>query len=577
MANEMFSKLVASFDIPDIKLQEVPQLQVKTVAAQVQNEFESFCKQCMSSQPFMNPSLTQHILSNLRDIASRHVNESNASYKQDMYINGFKPDPSMVCQYAYGICEDTDNLTFYARIFNDGDGSSCKISWEIPDTPNPHRNVHPEKPKPKPVEPKPVEKPINTPKYLPQYFTTEQLETLYKKSTQKWIYSPDTWNKKFDFVIDRERYIREVVARGGKLNLSAPIRYDDSFMEEVLKMSLYDVGELNSPLTWGSRRAQKKFKKCVLKYNMIEAIYRRLLKIQNVVLAFYHACDQHTLGVAFTTINRYHMAISLDDFLHVFYEPTSYKEKQVRGIYTWMPQIIPYIRFQLIDILELMGRSYYDFPCIQSENPFECWEDPLTTLYNAVYSQFKIIQKAFNVCETVPLNPNIVLTFLREYISTATNISNAEVLFKYKNTFYNHNAIETILLIDYLAGTIRSIGYIIDHPDVFDDAERICTLVALGDLYDAIVRAVSMYEELDPYILNKPGTVTWHRDLIHCGEFRMDTMNVYLAGKRSFLKKRTINPEKLYNHGSDYWKSLFTDFESKICESLTSGKIIFTL
>lgn len=575
MANDMFCKLMSSFDIPDIKPEGVPQLQVKTVAMQVQNEFESFCKQCMSSHPFMNPSLTQHILSNLHAIASRHVNESNASYKQYMYINGFKPDPSMVCQYEYGICEDTDNLTFYARIFNDGDGSSCKVSWEIPDTPNPHRNVQPEKPKPKPV--KPEEKPINTPKYLPQYFTTEQLGTLYKKSTQKWIYSPDTWNKKFDFVIDRERYIRAVVERGGKLNLSTSTRYDDSFMEEVLKMSLYDVGEMNSPLTWGSRRAQKKFKKCALKYNMIEAIYRRFLKIQNVVLAFYHACDQHTLGIAFTTINRYHMAISLDDFLHVFYEPNSYKEKQVRGIYTWMPQIIPYIRFQLIDILELMGRSYYDFPCIQSEKPFGCWEEPLITLYNEVYSQFKVIQKAFNVCETVPLNPNIVLTFLREYISTATNISNTEVLFKYKNTFYNHNAIETILLIDYLAGTIRSIGYIIDHPDVLDDAERNCTLVALGDLYDAIVCAVSMYEEIDPYILNEPGSITWHRDLIHCGDLRMEVMNIYLADKRSFLKKRTINPEKLYNHDSDYWQSLFTDFESKIRENLTAGKIIFTL
>ena len=128
-------------------------------------------------------------------------------------------------------------------------------------------------------------------------------------------------------------------------------------MEEVLKMSLYDIGELNSPITWGSRRAKKMFKKCVTKYNLIESIYRRFIKIQNAVLAFYRAGEQHYLGVAFTTINRYHMAVSLDDYLKVYYEPTTYKEQNVVGIYTWLPQIIPYIRFQLIDILELMRRS----------------------------------------------------------------------------------------------------------------------------------------------------------------------------------------------------------------------------
>lgn len=560
MANDEFLKIMSSFDIPDIKLQGVPQLQVKTVASQVRNEFESFCKQCMSSQPFMNPSLTQHILSNLHDIASRHVNESNASYKQHMYINGFKPDPSMVCQYEYGICEDTDNLTFYARIFNDGDGSSCKVSWEIPDTPNPHRNVQSEKPKPKPVE-----KPINTPKYLSQYFTMEELETLYKKSTQKWIYSPDTWNKKFDFVCDRERYIQDVIDRGGKLNILTPTCYESSFMEEVLKMSLYDIGELNSPITWGSRRAKKMFKKCVTKYNLIESIYRRFIKIQNAVLAFYRAGEQHYLGVAFTTINRYHMAVSLDDYLKVYYEPTTYKEQNVVGIYTWLPQIIPYIRFQLIDILELMGRSYYDIPCNNQTDPFNRWEDPILTLFNVVFTQFQKVLRAFNMMETVPFNAMIIRDFLNETYPSLIGVeSEVSTLFRYKNLFYHHNMMETILLMDYLAGTIRSFEFLMGHPDLDDESAIRCQLVALNDLYQAITTTVRQYEDIDQYIFNQPGEVTWHRELIYCTKYRNISMDEYLKDKRLLFKKRMVNPHGLYQNPHTYLNTLFKDFETKI-------------
>ena len=191
-----------------------------------------------------------------------------------------------------------------------------------------------------------IESPSN---HLSKYFTNDEWKILRDKKIINWTYSNDTWNSKHNY-LTRQEYIEAVRDRGGSLGYSNGIRYD-LIADEVLNMCLFDIGDFNSPITWGSRHDQKKFKKLVKEFNIIESIYRRFIKIQYVVLAFYYACENHSLGVMFTTINRYHMAVTLYDYLKVYYEPTTYKEKQVVGIYTWLPQIIPYIRFQLIDIL----------------------------------------------------------------------------------------------------------------------------------------------------------------------------------------------------------------------------------
>lgn len=395
------------------------------------------------------------------------------------------------------------------------------------------------------------------------YFTEDELKQLRSKDIINWVFSDDTWFTKRNY-LTREGYISDVVDRGGARNLSNGILYEPD-TNEVLSMRLFDIGDCNSPITWGSKRAQKTFKKWVKDFNIIESIYRRFLKIQYVALAFYKACDQHYLGVAFTTINRYHMAVSLDDYLKVYYEPTTYKEKNVVGIYTWLPQIIPYIRFQLIDILELMGRSYYDIPCNNQTDPFNRWEDPILTLFNVVFAQFQKVLRAFNMMETVPFNAMIIRDFLNETYPSLIGVeSEVSTLFRYKNLFYHHNMMETILLMDYLAGTIRSFEFLMSRPDLDDESAIRCQLVALNDLYQAITTTVSQYEDIDQYIFNQPGEVTWHRELIYCTKYRNISMDEYLKDKRSLFKKRMVNPHGLYQNPHTYLNTLFKDFETKI-------------
>ena len=404
-------------------------------------------------------------------------------------------------------------------------------------------------------------------KHLSRYFSEEEWEILRARKTINWTYSDDTWISKRNY-LTRQDYIESVRDRGGILGYSDGIRYE-SLTDEVLGMCLFDIGDYNSPITWGSKRAQKTFKKWVKEYNIIESIYRRFIKIQYAVLAFYYACEDRCLGVWFTTINRYHMAVTLDDYLKVFYEPTTYKEKHVVGIYTWLPQIIPYIRFQLIDILELMGRSYYDIPCISQTKPFNRWEDPILTLFNVVFAQFQKVLRAFKEPEMVPFNAMIIRDFLNETYPALMGVKfETSVLFRYKNLFYHHNMMETILLMDYLAGTIRSFEFLMGRPDVDGESAIRCQLVALNDLYQAIKTTVEQYKEIDQYIFNKPGELTWHRGLIYCTKYRNISMDEYLKDKRSLFKKRVINPNGLYQNPATYWSTLFTDFERQIKDIL---------
>ena len=126
------------------------------------------------------------------------------------------------------------------------------------------------------------------------YFTEDELKQLRSKDIINWVFSDDTWFTKRNY-LTRESYISDVVDRGGILGLSNGILYEPD-TNAVINMRLFDIGDCNSPVARESKRAQKTFKKWVKDFNIIESIYRRFLKIQYGVLAFYKACDQHYLG-----------------------------------------------------------------------------------------------------------------------------------------------------------------------------------------------------------------------------------------------------------------------------------------
>ena len=141
-------------------------------------------------------------------------------------------------------------------------------------------------------------------------------------------------------------------------------------------------------------------------------------------------------------------------------------------------------------------------------------------------------------------------------------------LFYFKNLFFHHNRMESILLMDYMAGTIRSFEYLLDHPEVGDESEIRCQLIALNDLFQAIKTTIGYYEEVDEYIFNQPGEFTWHRVLVHYNKYSDMPMREYLKDRSAIFKKRVVNPHGLYQNPHTYWSTLFKDFEYRIMDIL---------
>ena len=212
-----------------------------------------------------------------------------------------------------------------------------------------------------------------------------------------------------------------------------------------------------------------------------------------------------------------------------------------------------------------MGASYYDIPCTSQTDPFNRWEDPILTIFNVTYTQFIKIAKAFNQYETIPFCAMMIRDFLTtKYTPIVGYDEELGSLFYFKNLFFHHNQMESILLMDYMAGTIRSFEYLLEHPEMGEESEIRCQLIALYDLFQAIKTTIGHYEEIDQYILNKPGEITWHRELIYCTKYRNIIMDEYLKNKRLLFKKRVVNPHGLYQNPPAYLNTLFKDFETKI-------------
>ena len=216
-----------------------------------------------------------------------------------------------------------------------------------------------------------------------------------------------------------------------------------------------------------------------------------------------------------------------------------------------------------------MGASYYDIPCASQTESFNRWEDPILSMFNIAYTQFVIITKAFNQYETIPLRTMMIRDFLTTaYTPILGHDAELDSLFYFKNLFFHHNRMESILLMDYMAGTIRSFEYLLDHPEVGDESEIRCQLIALNDLFQAIKTTIGYYEEVDEYIFNQPGEFTWNRVLVHCNKYFDIPMREYLKDRSAIFKKRVVNPHGLYQNPHTYWSTLFKDFEYRIMDIL---------
>lgn len=398
---------------------------------------------------------------------------------------------------------------------------------------------------------------------LMPYFTDSIREANFRNSKfQKWIYSPDC-APRHPFIQNLQRYLSYVVkANGGERTLLVSIEgYPDFY-----SFRLYDIDTeytITTSKYSSLKRSKKLFMKTVKEYDIMTCICKRFLRIENAIYTYYHCIDEDEIFTKFAT-NMY-SSTYFDEMLHV---------RQSENVYTFLPQILPYIRFNLIMIGEFMGISYYDLrKFIRSQKSIDTVEDELLMMFDMLYRQYTTCSKEITVYQSMGINNKMIRTFLKDqthYTSNAMSSVSSDIIDTVKRldeTFFSYNEIEPILLLDYLIGTYRTIALIPETKDTKDDRARADIGYRLVDQFLAIGDSINAHESLKPYMLNAPLKFTWNYELVFCSSIRSNATREYLS-EGPYFKGPSKNPDGLLTHPDDYWTYLFNELEGTIRDAV---------
>lgn len=401
---------------------------------------------------------------------------------------------------------------------------------------------------------------------LMPYFTDSIREANFRNSKfQKWIYSPDCAPRYLSFIKNLQGYLSYVVtANGGKRTLPVYVEgYPDFY-----SFRLYDIDTeytITTSRYSSLKRSRKLFMKTVKEYDIMTCICKRFLRIENAIYAYYHCIDEDEIFTKFAT--NMSSITYFDEMLHV--QPP---ENENVYVYTFLPQILPYIRFNLIMIGEFMGISYYDLrKFIRSQN-IDTVEDELLMMFDMLYKQYTTCTKEITVHQSMSINTKMIRSFLKDrtHYTSDTMSSVADIIDIVKRldtTFFSYNEIEPILLLDYLIGTYRTISLITNTADTTDDRSRADTAYRLLDQFQAIRESINNHELLKPYMLNAPLKFTWSYDLVFCSSMRSNATREYLS-EGPFFKGPSKNPDRLLTHPDNYWTYLFNELEGTIRDAV---------
>lgn len=398
---------------------------------------------------------------------------------------------------------------------------------------------------------------------LMPYFTDSIREANFRNSKfQKWIYSPDC-APRHSFIQNLQRYLSYVVkANGGERTLLVSIEgYPDFY-----SFRLYDIDTeytITTSRYSSLKRSKKLFMKTVKEYDIMTCICKRFLRIENAIYAYYHCIDEDEIFTKFAT--NMSSSTYFDEMLHV---------RQSENVYTFLPQILPYIRFNLIMIGEFMGISYYDLrKFIRSQKCVETVEDELLMMFDMLYRQYTTCSKEITVHQSMGINNKMIRTFLKDrthYTSNAMSSVSSDIIDTVKRldtTFFSYNEIEPILLLDYLIGTYRTIALIPETKDTKDDRARADIAYRLVDQFLAIGESIDAHELLKPYMINAPLKFTWNYELVFCSSIRYNATREYLS-EGPYFKGPSKNPDGLLTHPDDYWTYLFNELEGTIRDAV---------
>lgn len=401
---------------------------------------------------------------------------------------------------------------------------------------------------------------------LNRFYNAATLSEICSASVQEYIRSRDVRDTVEYNEFTMQQYLEEMINVNGGQRFSALI-YSIWGQQISFSLRLYDIDKVEKI---SSKVSKKFFNKATKKFKLVDAVYKRLLRINNAVLAFYIADDRYSIYADFATGTR---STHLNEYLkldvhHEYVDSTKYKAEMI-----WIPYIFPYIRFNLIEALELMGSSYYDHDYTDPEREYDNWLVPLREMFDDVVYHYEKILNYMKYRQITPLSYDMIRQFLdTDYSLQSVQSDTTHMLQGLYRTFYKHNEIESILVLDYAMGIYQSIGYVMTNTSLAD-YHKGAMLSNLYDMVTSVEECITRYNDIDKYMLNDILTVTWSYELIFISKYSSTVTDEYLRPSLSFFgKRKSKNPYELYKKPVNFRNEIFSDFEYWIGNKIMLGK-----
>lgn len=407
---------------------------------------------------------------------------------------------------------------------------------------------------------------INLKTKLNDFYNAYTISEICSPKVQQYILSPDVSDSvRYEDLTMQDYIERQIEVNGGRR--TSPFTMTIWGHQISFSLRLYDIDKIERV---SSKPSKKFFNKATKKFKLVDSIYKRLLRINNAVLAFYVLEDRCSIADEFTSFKSSHF----EEYIN-FHNTHVYtaRSKHCFAPTIWIPQILPYIRFNLIEALELMGSSYYDHDYTRPDMRCNTWIEPISRMFNDIVYHYETIRNHISYKELVPISYDMIRKFLNTEIDIPSIHKDIDcTLYDFYERFYNHNEIESILILDYAMGIYQSIGYVFNSSDISDDNKGLM-LSNLHDMVTAVEESIKQYDDIDPYMLNDISHLTWSYNLIFISKYRSAATKEYLRdGFSLFGKRKSKNPNGLYSKPIDYRIHIFSEFEDWISNKIMLGK-----
>mgnify|MGYP007047903803 FL=1 len=412
-------------------------------------------------------------------------------------------------------------------------------------------------------------------------------EAFYSPSVEKWIFEEPLRTKyaESDFGSTMNYISENLSNQNGRCGMISIDGYPDFY-----KPRIWDIMDCHSS-DWQSK-AFKEPIKFWKKQHFMDAILRRLMRVEYTLRIHEKIHKDPKALYRFMrmdmTDEHWSDNILFDNWEDSFRNALHMKYKKQTEFFPWQAEFIPYIRKNLVECMELMGVSFYDwiYDGMSALRGFRYYGDyslqlipmiGLSRMYKAVVTSYEnaihtlrptkltIIPDKEYVNQELekfaydPHDPDV-----REWCLTRPLNMHRDTW----NMLRNINTFHPLMTIDYMWACVNEIGYVCEHrneqyPFVtnLNKEFRPEMLRMLNEELQDCLKLLKDFQYLEQYTANQYGnTWTWEWNLFFV-DTKFDARHV-IAGQ--YYKQVPEHKRHLVNYDEDRNYFMFEDLEHQM-------------